>query len=239
MLNTTSPLSLPIFQALQSSCQELNIEPQRAVVVVSQPMTEPLIAANLVVVPPAQALQVATGIAIANPALRVFVASNAETQYRGGISALLETAAQNQNIKLIVRNASFDNNGTDPLAIALTGGLSFAGRGFVGNQQHLQSLISTATKHDGFSIIDVVEPGSESTKTFAWYRQNLQEISPTANKEVACQALQQKRDKIVVGVIYQKRQPSFQTQLLKRIPSPRVDQPLKNINIKLLLKDLK
>lgn len=236
MNQSLPPLS--IFRALEASRLELNIEPQRLVIVTETSMPAPApLTANLVLAQTDHSLPIAIGIATANPALRVFTVTEAKSQYRGAIQPMLEAAAQNQNVKVIVRNPTYFSGGPDPLGLALSCDASFVARGFVGDHQHLQTLISAATRHDGFAIIDVVEPDSHA-KSFAWHRQNLQEVSPT-KKEVAWQALQSKKDKIAVGILFQKRQPSYQSELLKHIPSPLVDQPLKNINIKPLLKDLK
>jgi pyruvate/2-oxoacid:ferredoxin oxidoreductase beta subunit len=62
----------------------------------------------------------------------------------------------------------------DPMAIAMSSGISFLARGFSGNPKHLTKLFERAIAHKGFSLVDVLSPcvTYNRVNTYDWYREH-------------------------------------------------------------------
>jgi 2-oxoglutarate ferredoxin oxidoreductase subunit beta len=73
----------------------------------------------------------------------------------------------------------------DPVALALSLGASFVGKGFSGDKQQLVPLIKAGLSHKGFALLDVISPcvtfndHQGSTKSYQYTRDHVQEVVET------------------------------------------------------------
>ncbi len=97
-------------------------------------------------------------------------------------------------------------------AVALHGG--FVARSFSGMHDHMVEMIRRGIAHQGFSLIDILQPCVSFNKvnTFAWYKKrcyNLpKEYDPT-EWEAAMKTAMEWGEKIPVGVIYENDRPDY------------------------------
>ncbi|WP_322545526.1 2-oxoacid:ferredoxin oxidoreductase subunit beta, partial [Clostridium perfringens] len=63
-------------------------------------------------------------------------------------------------------------NPINPLAIAISAGATFVARSFSADKEHLKSTIKAAMNHNGYSLIDIMQPCVVFNKinTFKWYK---------------------------------------------------------------------
>jgi 2-oxoglutarate ferredoxin oxidoreductase subunit beta len=255
-MTTTLPLpdyptcpSASAYQTLAQAIKELTYQPQR-VLIISESHCYQSIDENVgygIDCLPGQAIAIACGAVTANPALKVFVFTTADQLYLADLPQLTEALRLNHNLTVIAINSQtygseLDESKLNPLLFALTAGGTFIARGFAGDQPQLRNIIMAAAKHDGLALVDVLQPRhiSNQIHTYAWYRQRLHKVEeqpgnivwPIKDRQQAFQLLQTWENGIATGLIYQQRSASYQTRLLKRLPVPLVDQPLKSINIK-------
>lgn len=101
----------------------------------------------------------------------------------------------------------------NPIAMAITAGVSFVARGFAGDIPGLTKLIIEAYNHKGYAMIDVLQPCVTFNKvyTYQFYRENIYKLEETEYKpdnkikafEKAFEwASTDKTGKIPIGVFY-------------------------------------
>lgn len=66
----------------------------------------------------------------------------------------------------------------NPIGLALSEGATFVARGFAGDIPHLTALYVEALQHDGFALVDVMQPCVTWNKlnTFAWFRERVYKL---------------------------------------------------------------
>ncbi|MFH1426464.1 MAG: 2-oxoacid:ferredoxin oxidoreductase subunit beta [Candidatus Kerfeldbacteria bacterium] len=128
----------------------------------------------------------------------------------------------------------------NPIKMALSSpGVSFIGRGFAGDIQHLQELIYKAMTHDGFALVDVLQPCVTFNKlnTFAFFKErvyNLNEDSSysTSDKAEALKRAEEWDEKIPIGVFYEATDmPKYEDKMPAIAETPLVDHDITNIDI--------
>ncbi|MGB7033498.1 MAG: 2-oxoacid:ferredoxin oxidoreductase subunit beta, partial [Syntrophobacteria bacterium] len=187
-----------------------------------------------------RALPVATGAKLANPDLRIIVESGDGCNYGEGGNHFLAAIRRNIDLTLIVHNnqiygltkgqaspttmegfvtkaqpegvASAPFN---PIAVAVAMQASFVARGFSGMIDHLAGLIEQAIAHEGFALIDVLQPCVSFNKvnTFAWYKKRcyaLPEEYDATDWQAAMGIAMEWEDKIPLGIIYRNQRTSFE-----------------------------
>ena len=187
-----------------------------------------------------RALPVATGAKLANPDLRIIVESGDGCNYGEGGNHFLAAIRRNIDLTLIVHNnqiygltkgqasptseeglitkaqpegvASLPFN---PIAVAVAMQASFVARGFSGMIDHLAGLIQQGLAHEGFALIDVLQPCVSFNKinTFAWYKKRcytLSEEYDPSDWQAAMQTAMEWGDKIPLGIIYRTQRTSFE-----------------------------
>ena len=190
-----------------------------------------------------RALPVATGAKLANPELRIIVESGDGCNYGEGGNHFLAAIRRNIDLTLIVHNnqiygltkgqasptseeglvtkaqpegvASLPFN---PIAVAVAMQASFVARGFSGMIEHLAGLIEQAIAHEGFALIDVLQPCVSFNKvnTFAWYKKRchtLPEEYDPSDWQAAMGMANDRGEKIPLGIIYRKQKPTFESRL--------------------------
>jgi 2-oxoglutarate ferredoxin oxidoreductase subunit beta len=190
-----------------------------------------------------RALPVATGAKLANPGLRVIVESGDGCNYGEGGNHFLAAIRRNIDLTLIVHDnqvygltkgqaspttmegfvtkaqpegvASAPFN---PIAVAVAMQASFVARGFSGMIEHLAGVIEKAIAHEGFALIDVLQPCVSFNKvnTFAWYKKRcytLPDEYDPSDWQTAMGMAMEWGEKIPLGVIYRKQRPTFESRL--------------------------
>jgi len=118
----------------------------------------------------------------------------------------------------------------NPLALAVSLDCGFVARGFSGDVSHLTDLISKAISHQGFSLVDVLQPCVTFNKlnTFKWYKQRVYKLSETdyttGSRINAFEKSLEWGDKIPIGVFYEKTGPSFEDNIPLLTRGPLVKQ---------------
>ncbi|MFH1874455.1 MAG: 2-oxoacid:ferredoxin oxidoreductase subunit beta [Pseudomonadota bacterium] len=178
-----------------------------------------------------RSLPVATGAKLANKDLTVIVESGDGCNYGEGGNHLLAAIRRNPNLTLVVHNNQIygltkgqasptsehllktkaQPNGVaehpfNPIVLAVSMKASFVARGFVGKPEHLSNLIAQGIAHQGFSLIDVLQPCVTFNKlnTYAWYNERVYELKghDPANWEAALKLAYEWPEKIPLGLIY-------------------------------------
>lgn len=203
-------------------------------------------------------LAVATGAKLANHALHVVVVDGDGDAYGIGGNHFIHTARRNPNITHIVEDNQIYaltkgqyspttprgrvtttspegviERALNPVALALTMGATFVGRGFAGEPQHLSGLIQQAIRHPGYALIDVLQPCVVFNRinTYDWYRQrvyNLEETGHQTHNLSAAQTVSREwGDRIPIGIIYREEgAPAHEAQLPALAAGPLVRQTL-------------
>src|SRR6266571_2976501 len=181
-----------------------------------------------------RALPVAQGIKLANHNLRVIAVTGDGDGYGIGQGHFVHAMRRNVDVTHIVENnqvygltkgqysptsergyiSSFSPEGAleyavNPILLALAGGATFVARGFAGDPKQLSMLIQEAVKHQGYALVDVLQPCVTYNKinTYDWYRARAYKLEaepgydPTQRDQAFVKA-QEWGDKIPTGIIY-------------------------------------
>jgi 2-oxoglutarate/2-oxoacid ferredoxin oxidoreductase subunit beta len=188
-----------------------------------------------------RALPLSSGIKLANEALKVLVLGGDGDGYAIGMGHFPHAIRRNLDLTYVVMNnqtygltkgqvsptsdpgfrtsttpAGNIEGSIDPMAIAMSSGITFLARGFSGNPKHLTKLFERALAHKGFSLVDVLSPcvTYNRVNTYDWYREHSYYLDeepgydPTDRKQ-AWDALLHS-DKVPLGLIYQGNRPAYE-----------------------------
>jgi 2-oxoglutarate/2-oxoacid ferredoxin oxidoreductase subunit beta len=130
----------------------------------------------------------------------------------------------------------------NPLTLAVALGCGFAARGFAGDTEHLKGLMLEALDHQGFALIDILQPCVTFNKvnTYDWYRQRVYHIEPDHNPEDRMAAFAKSLewgDHIPIGVIYRNNRPAFEERIPILTAGPLVHQGFDPSRIEETLKE--
>lgn len=187
-----------------------------------------------------RALPTAFGVKMANPELKVFAFLGDGGAYAEGLNHLVHLSRLNPDLTALVFNnrifaltinqvtpvTEYGYRGSttpegsadhpyNPLSVALSAGASFVARVSVLNPEMMESVIKKASQHQGFSLIEVLQP----CLTFRPDdRIQLQKQSYLINKPASSQAAAQKiirswnyeSGRIPLGVFYQQKRPTWE-----------------------------
>lgn len=257
-----------ILRAVKRALVELDIEPKRVLMVsgIGQAAKLPhYTRGNVLNVLHGRSLPAAAGAKIANPELVVIAIGGDGDGYGEGGNHFLHSVRRNHNITYLVHNnqvyaltkgqasptsdLGFVTKTTplgaptplNPLAVAIAAEGSFVARGFAGDIDHLAELIKRGIQHQGFALIDVLQPcvSFNHKNTYAWYRQRVYKLEETGyspdNKMTAFGMAQEWGDRIPIGVIYQKERVTFEDQFPVLKKGPLVGQKIDPGRVKALL----
>lgn len=179
-----------------------------------------------------RSLPVATGARLANPNLKVIVTSGDGCMYGEGGNHFLAALRRNPDITVLVHDnqvygltkgqasptsgrgfvSKAQPHGVyaapfNPVAAAVAMGASFVARGYVGKQQHLISVITEAIRHQGLSLVDILQPCVVFNKinTYKWYAKRCYELTSEhdpADKKQAMEKANEFGKRIPIGIIY-------------------------------------
>ena len=188
-------------------------------------------------------LPVATGAKIANPELIVIAVAGDGDGYGEGGNHFINAARRNNDITYLVHNnqvygltkgqasptsdfgfvTKTTPQGADmplnPIALAIAAEASFVARGFAGDVNHLSQLIMQGVQHQGFALIDVLQPCPtfNHKNTYTWYRERVYKLEGNGydpgNKLAAFEKAQEWGDSIPIGLIYRKERATFEERL--------------------------
>jgi 2-oxoglutarate ferredoxin oxidoreductase subunit beta len=115
----------------------------------------------------------------------------------------------------------------NPIESAIAIGATFVARTFSNDLDHLKQTIKAAIEHDGYSIVDILQPcpSFNMINTFQWYKERIYKIDETHNpydKFAAYKLAQEFGDEgVPIGVFYKDdSKPSY----LKRLT--HIEKPL-------------
>jgi 2-oxoglutarate/2-oxoacid ferredoxin oxidoreductase subunit beta len=200
-------------------------------------------------------LPVATGIRLANNRMTVIAETGDGDCYGEGGNHLIHAIRRNINIKLFVHDnqiygltkgqaspTSMEGMVTkvqpfgvlseqfNPLAMAVALDCSFVARGYCGDMEHLTNLFREAVKHEGFSLVDILQPCVTFNKvnTWEWYRDRVYRIEEDYDVEDRMGAFARSLEwgeRIPIGIIYRNQRQTFEARIPIIEESPLVNQP--------------
>ncbi len=218
-----------------------------------------------------RALPVAVAAKIANPKLTVVVTTGDGDCYGEGGNHFIHNIRRNPDITVVVHNnqiygltkgqaspttdegyvTKFQPCGVilepfHPLEMALALGAGFVARGYSADSEHLSWLMLEGIKHQGFALIDVLQPCVTFNKknTYEWYAKRIYKINDDqsynpADKNTALQQAAQWQDKIPIGIIYQAspRKKSFAEKSGLEERPALVEEKIEDIDISAAIKE--
>jgi len=191
-----------------------------------------------------RALPVATGIRLANHEMLVVAVGGDGDMYGEGGNHLVHAIRRNIGVKLFVhdnqiygltkgqasptsmegmvtKNQPFGvlSEQLNPMAMAVALDCGFVARGYAGDHEHLKGLIRDAMSHEGFSLVDILQPCVTFNKvnTYEWYGSRVYHVDTNHDPRDRVKAFEKALewgDRIPIGVIYRNDRPSFE----RRIP---------------------
>lgn len=242
-----------ILKAFQEALVELGIEPHQFVIVsgIGQAGKFPhYLKCNTFNGLHGRTLPVATGIRLSNHEMLVIAVAGDGDCYGEGGNHLVHSMRRNINVKMFVhdnqiygltkgqpsptsmegmitKNQPFGvfSEQMNPLAMAVANDCSFVARGFAGDAEHLKTVMKEAITHNGFTLIDILQPCVTFNKinTYEWYRKRVYHIEAEYNPEDRIEAFKKALewgDRIPIGVIYKNNRPILEERLpvIKDVP---------------------
>lgn len=214
-----------------------------------------------------RALPVATGVRLTNHDMPVIAVTGDGDCYGEGGNHLIHAMRKNIGITLFVHNnqiygltkgqpspTSMEGMVTknhpfgvfaeqlNPLALAIALDCSFVARSYAGDSGHLKGLMKEAIRHEGFSLLDILQPCVTFNKinTYEWYAKRVYHIEAEYNPEDRTGAFSRALewgDRIPLGILYRNQRPALE----KRIPvisdAPLVRQPFDSTKLETTLKE--
>lgn len=204
------------------------------------------------------------GMKLGNPGLKVVSFAGDGDAYGEGIAHMIFAAKRNADITVVVHNngayalttGQFSptskkgfkgpsmpegniENPLNPLSLLLEAGASFVARGYAGKIDHLSDLLVEAIMHEGFSIVDVLQPSVVFNNTYKLYNEITEVVSqPAKSVEDAIKLVKHIDKKILIGVFYNVKNPVFHKELYGKW-NPIRDKINKNERLKILKDFLK
>lgn len=199
------------------------------------------------------------GIKLGNPNLKVLAFAGDGDAFGEGIAHMIFAAKRNADITVVVHdNGTYalttgqfsptSNKGfkgpslpqgnieepLNPLGLLLEAGASFVARGYSGKIDHLSDIIVQAVLHEGFSVVDVLQPCVVFNNTYKLYNEITEIISkPAENFEEAVMLVKEIRDRMPIGVFYKVNKPVFHREFYGDW-NPVVDKVSRNERLKLI-----
>ena len=197
-------------------------------------------------------LPVATGIKASNPDLIVIAESGDGDMYGEGGNHFIHAIRRNIDIVNIVHNnmvygltlgqasptsrrefktplqvEGVSSEPFNPIAVAISLGVSFVARAFSGDMIQMKEILKKAINNKGYSLVDIFHPCVSFNKinNFKWFRNNTYYLDKNYDSTDKMEALKKsfETDKFPLGVIYTNgKNKTFEENLLayKNIKKP-------------------
>jgi len=185
-----------------------------------------------------RSMAVAQGIKLANPDLKVIAFTGDGAGYGEGIAHLLFAAKRNADITVVVHDngvyalttgqrsptseAGFEGPSTphgneedpfNPLVLLLEAGATFVARGYSARIEELADIIASAVEHEGFSLVEVLQPSVTYTNTYEEYEARVEAVGEPADTLEGALWLARDRERLFSGVLYEVERPSHGKRL--------------------------
>jgi len=263
--------NFPILLALKKALVELNIEPYEVLIVsgIGQAGKLPhYLRCNTFNGLHGRTLPVATGIRLANSELLTIAVAGDGDCYGEGGNHLIHAIRRNINVKLFVHDnqiygltkgqasptsmkgmvTKVQTSGVlleplNPVLLSVSLGATFVARGFAGEPEHLKELMKSAILHEGFSIIDILQPCVTFNKinTYEWYKSRVYKIEngyDPSDRDGAFKKALEWADKIPIGIIYRDMRVTLERKTPAIKERPLVEMPPMPESIESLIKEL-
>lgn len=202
-------------------------------------------------------LPVATAIKIANDRLTVLGFAGDGDAFNIGIGHFPHAARRNVNMTYIIHDNLIYGLTTgqtsptskqgfvtktsprgewsvaiNPLTQALTSHVSFVSRTFAGEPQHMKEVLKKAIKHQGFALVDVLQPcvTFNRVNTYQFYKERIykleEEEHDLSNWSEAYKKAEEWGDRIPIGIFYQEERPTYEKNFPALEKGPLIDQSL-------------
>ncbi len=263
-----------ILKAFKQALVELQQKPHELVIVsgIGQaPKTPHYLRCNCFNGLHGRTLPVASGIKLANHKLTVLALGGDGDGYGEGGNHFLHAMRRNLDITYLVHNNQvygltkgqasptsehgFVTRTTprgaispacNPLMLAVASDCSFVARGFAGETEHLAGLITEGILHQGFSLIDILQPcvSFNRVNTYKWYSERVYKVDADSAYEAedrlsAFQKAQEWGEKIPIGIIYRNRRKTLEEQIPAISDQPLVAQKIDPYSISKILDDFR
>lgn len=186
------------------------------------------------------------GMKAANPELTVIGFGGDGDTYAEGVSHLVHNCRYNSDFTMIVHNnktfalttgqatptseKGFVGGSTpfgvkeeplNPIALALVSGATFVARGYVLERDHLRDLVKLAVMHEGFALIDILQPCLTYNNPIAYFQKNIYKLDKSHDasdfKKALARSMEwdyslRKGAKIPIGVFYKIKKPTLEEQ---------------------------
>ena len=131
-----------------------------------------------------------------------------------------------------------------PLELAIALGCGFVARGYSADSEHLSWLILEGIKHNGFALIDVLQPCVSFNKknTYEWYSKRIYKVNEDSSYNphdlmAAFAKSAEWGDRIPIGIIYQAEKESYGDKSGLKGKAPLVEDDIGDVNISSILQD--
>jgi 2-oxoglutarate ferredoxin oxidoreductase subunit beta len=261
-----------ILQAVKRTLVKVGLEPHQVLMVsgIGQAAKLPhYMKCNLFNGLHGRTLPVATGAKIVNPKLMVIAVGGDGDGYSEGGNHLMHAIRRNIDVTYLVHDnqiygltkgqasATSDegfitkttpmgafSKPLNPIALAISQGISFVGRGFSGDIEHLSTLISEAIENRGFSLVDILQPcvTFNRVNTYQWYKKRVYKLDNSydpKDRNAAFQKAQEWGDRIPIGKIYAQDRMTYLEHDPEIESSPVIEQKHDLENFKNILDDFK
>ena len=261
--------NFPIWHALKSAIIELGIEPYNIVIFsgigCSSKIPHWVNTYGFHAIH-GRPLPIATGVRLANNSLTAIVVGGDGDGYGIGIGHFIHAMRRNLDITYIVTNnqvyglttgqtsptsdKGFATKSTptgvierpiNPIALAIASEATYISRGFSKEMKHLTKLISNGVKHEGFALIDVLQPCVTFNRknTYEWLSERVYKLEETdhdvTNKRAAFQKSLEWNKRIPIGLFYREVRPTYEDELPKIARTPLAKQEIQDIDITSLM----
>ncbi len=209
-----------ILNAIKQALTELEIEPERLVVVsgIGQAAKAPhYYRCNLFNGLHGRSLPVATSIKAVHPGLVVIVESGDGCMYGEGGNHFIHAIRRNpditnivhnnmvygltkgqasptslQGFKTLVQREGVLHEAFNPIAIAISLGASFVARAFAGDVIQTKEIIKKAISHKGYALVDILQPCVTYNKlnTYSWYKSKIYYLDESHDPHDRLEALE-------------------------------------------------
>jgi 2-oxoglutarate/2-oxoacid ferredoxin oxidoreductase subunit beta len=209
-------------------------------------------------------LTVATGGRLVNTDLTVLALGGDGDGYGIGAGYFVGAGRRNADFAYIVHN----NNGINPVAMAVASGYTFIARGYALEPKYLASIIVKAIQHKGSALVDVLQtcPTYNDLYTKEWYEgadlpekrsrlykledkgydgkvQDPSDAQEIIAKKAAAVARSYETDPIPIGIYYEIELPTYEDAVGQRIPAlaekPLVEQDVFHRDVTPLLEAMR
>lgn len=216
-------------------------------------------------------IPLATGVHLANKDLRVFVHTGDGDCLGEGLGHFVHAARRNVNIAVFIHNNGVNGltqgqfspaaprgyisktsppppgapmDPVNPVAQAISSGATFVARGFSGNQAELVDIMKQAINHQGFAVVDILQPCVTWNRQLTWKFFNeraysLQENGhDTSDRIKALEKSFEYGEKIPVGVFYKVDTPDLASGIAHPDAGTLKDHSIKLEDVQAIIDDL-